>query len=206
MLLDGRGHLRLVDFGFAKRLDRTETYTLCGTPEYLAPEVIHNTGHNTAVDWWALGILLYEFLVGQPPFWDANPVNIYAKIVRGRIPFPPEPSSHSDHSSKSSSSSSKEKITMSRPARDLISQLCTQNPSHRLGNIAGGASHVRSHPFFDGIDWTALLAHKAPGPIVPKVTHAADAGNFDTYPDPPKRHSTYNKAMRDEYEFAFRDF
>ncbi len=74
LLLDAEGHIKLVDFGFAKRLgnnddDRpVETYTLCGTPEYLAPEVIHNKGHTTAVDWWALGILIYEFLTGYPPF------------------------------------------------------------------------------------------------------------------------------------------
>lgn len=83
LLLDAEGHIRLVDFGFAKRLgskgkgNSTETYTLCGTPEYLAPEVIHNKGHTTAVDWWALGILIYEFLTGYPPFWHSNPIEIY---------------------------------------------------------------------------------------------------------------------------------
>lgn len=81
LLLDAEGHIRLVDFGFAKRLGNkegaTETYTLCGTPEYLAPEVIHNKGHTTAVDWWALGILIYEFLTGYPPFWHQNPIEIY---------------------------------------------------------------------------------------------------------------------------------
>ncbi|KAI6946446.1 Pkinase-domain-containing protein, partial [Hortaea werneckii] len=69
ILIDADGHLKLVDFGFAKKIENRETYTLCGTPEYLAPEVIRNTGHGTAVDWWAFGILIYEFLVGQPPFW-----------------------------------------------------------------------------------------------------------------------------------------
>lgn len=82
LLLDQDGHIKLVDFGFAKRLGYkdsrpVETYTLCGTPEYLAPEVIHNKGHTTAVDWWALGILIYEFLTGYPPFWHQNPIEIY---------------------------------------------------------------------------------------------------------------------------------
>jgi len=97
-LLDADGHIKLVDFGFAKRLgnsklhmtkwraadkgtlidnDKGETYTLCGTPEYLAPEVIQSKGHTTAVDWWALGILIYEFLTGYPPFWNSNPIEIY---------------------------------------------------------------------------------------------------------------------------------
>lgn len=82
LLLDGQGHVKLVDFGFAKRLGSrdsrpVETYTLCGTPEYLAPEVIQNKGHTIAVDWWALGILIYEFLTGYPPFWHQNPIEIY---------------------------------------------------------------------------------------------------------------------------------
>jgi len=77
LLLDAQGHVKLVDFGFAKRLGSKETYTLCGTPEYLAPEVIQNKGHTTAVDWWALGILTYEFLTGYPPFWHQNPIEIY---------------------------------------------------------------------------------------------------------------------------------
>lgn len=86
LLLDKDGHIKLVDFGFAKRLGKrdnrpVETYTLCGTPEYLAPEVIHNKGHTTAVDWWALGILVYEFLTGYPPFWHQNPMEIYKQCV-----------------------------------------------------------------------------------------------------------------------------
>lgn len=93
LLLDEDGHIKLVDFGFAKRLgnnedDRpVETYTLCGTPEYLAPEVIRNKGHTTSVDWWALGILIYEFLTGYPPFWHQNPIEIYKQYVAAS-PFP----------------------------------------------------------------------------------------------------------------------
>jgi len=94
LLLDEQGHIKLVDFGFAKRLtnessganngELTETYTLCGTPEYLAPEVIQNKGHTTAVDWWALGILIFEFLTGYPPFWHQNPLEIYKQYVSFR--------------------------------------------------------------------------------------------------------------------------
>jgi protein kinase A len=85
ILLDGEGHVKLVDFGFAKRVNDRETYTLCGTPEYLAPEVIQSLGHTTAVDWWALGILLYEFLTGYPPFWHQQPMEIYKQFVNSQL-------------------------------------------------------------------------------------------------------------------------
>ena len=117
ILLDADGHIKLVDFGFAKQVDNRETYTLCGTPEYLAPEVIHNSGHGLAVDWWALGILIYEFLIGQPPFWDSNPLRIYEQIVEGHLRFP---------------------ANMPPAAQNIITLLCKTNPSERLGHISGG--------------------------------------------------------------------
>lgn len=87
LLLNRGGHLKLTDFGFAKKVtDRT--WTLCGTPEYLAPEVINSKGHNKAVDWWALGILVYEMYCGWPPFFDEQPLKIYEKILNGKIDWP----------------------------------------------------------------------------------------------------------------------
>ena len=194
ILLDADGHLKLVDFGFAKQIDDRETYTLCGTPEYLAPEVIKNSGHGRAVDWWALGILIYEFLIGQPPFWDSNPMRIYEQIVAGNIRFP-DPRRHN--------------LEISEPAKDIITQLCRVDPTERLGYVVGGAQRVKSHEFFHGIDWDAVYEKRAgKGPIIPKVEWAGDAGNFDEYPDPPAEHKQqpYTKEMRKHYEEAFKDF
>ncbi|KAL4788692.1 kinase-like domain-containing protein [Aspergillus varians] len=186
ILLDADGHIKLVDFGFAKQTGDRETYTLCGTPEYLAPEVIHNSGHGLAVDWWALGILIYEFLVGQPPFWDQNPMRIYEQIVEGRIRFPQ---------------------SMSPAAQNIISLLCKTNPAERLGHISGGSARVRSHPFFADINWDDLYYRRIKGPIIPRVDHPADTGNFEEYPDPdPKTQSVYTDDMRSKYETLFSDF
>lgn len=76
LLVDKDGHVRITDFGFAK-IVKDKTYTLCGTPEYLAPEIIESKGHNKFVDWWALGVLIFEMLAGYPPFYDDNPMGIY---------------------------------------------------------------------------------------------------------------------------------
>ncbi|EAU33539.1 hypothetical protein ATEG_05778 [Aspergillus terreus NIH2624] len=181
-----KGHIRLVDFGFAKQVGNHETYTLCGTPEYLAPEVIHNSGHGLAVDWWALGILIYEFLVGQPPFWDQNPMRIYEQIVEGHIRFPQ---------------------SMSPAAQNIISLFCKTNPTERLGYISGGAARVKSHPFFEGINWDDLFYRRVKGPIIPRVDHPADTGNFEDYPDPdPKTQTVYTEDMKKKYETLFSDF
>lgn len=186
ILLDSDGHIKLVDFGFAKQVHGRETYTLCGTPEYLAPEVIHNSGHGLAVDWWALGILIYEFLVGKPPFWDQNPMRIYEQIVEGRVRFPQD---------------------MSLAAQNIISLLCKTSPTERLGYISGGSARVKAHPFFEGLDWDDLYHHRIKGPIIPRVDHPADTGNFEEYPEPEAGgQSVYTDTMRQNYEALFSDF
>jgi serine/threonine protein kinase len=185
ILIDAEGHLKLVDFGFAKKVENRETYTLCGTPEYLAPEVIRNTGHGTAVDWWAFGILVYEFLVGQPPFWDQNPMKIYEQIVEGKVRFP---------------------SAMSPDARDLISGLCTVDVSKRLGNIAGGASRVRQHPWFKDIDWDKMYNREVQGPIVPHLRGPADTRNFDDYEDESANRDPYTKELSTKWDEYFADF
>jgi protein kinase A len=191
ILIDAEGHLKLVDFGFAKKIQNSafpghdpmvidstdfsstgETYTLCGTPEYLAPEVIKNTGHGTAVDWWAFGILIYEFLVGQPPFWDQNPMKIYEQIVEGKVRYP---------------------SAMGEDARDLIGGLCTVDVSKRLGHMSGGASTIKAHPWFKNIDWDALYHRKMQGPIVPHLKSADDTRNFDEYDAEPVHRDQYTQ-------------
>ncbi|KAK4124864.1 kinase-like protein [Parathielavia appendiculata] len=193
LLLDAEGHIKLVDFGFAKRLGNNEsghpveTYTLCGTPEYLAPEVIHNKGHTTAVDWWALGILIYEFLTGYPPFWHQNPIEIYKQIVEKPIVFPQEP-------------------PISDAAKDIIRQFCTVDRSRRLGNVSGGAAKVKAHPFFKGVDWDAVYQKRHRGPIIPPVRYPGDAQCFDLYPEEDANKEEYTNEMADRYDEYFADF
>jgi serine/threonine protein kinase len=145
MLLDAEGFLKLTDFGFAKELPGSKrTYTLCGTPDYLAPEVILNKGHGRAVDWWALGVLVYEMLCGYPPFCDEDPLSTYGRILRGTLTFPPH---------------------VSPLARDLVRRLLQADLSRRCGCLAGGAADVRQHAWFRAVDFGALKARRASPPI-----------------------------------------
>lgn len=187
LLLDAEGHIKLVDFGFAKRLGNRETYTLCGTPEYLAPEVIQSKGHTTAVDWWALGILIYEFLTGYPPFWNQNPIEIYKQIVSKPVHFPNEPQ-------------------ISEEAKDIIRQFCTVDRSKRLGNISGGAQRVKDHPFFKGVKWEDVYYRKHKGPILPPVRYPGDAQCFDMYPDEKEGRELYSDDLRRKWDDHFKDF
>ncbi len=111
--------------------------------------------------------------------------SIFCRIVDGKVRYP--------HG-------------MSPEARELIGGLCTVNPSQRLGNISGGAQRVKSHPFFNGIDWHALYYRQMKGPIIPHLRHAADASNFDDYEDAPESKSIYSEEMSKKYEMAFKDF
>ncbi|KAL4424995.1 hypothetical protein ABPG77_002880 [Micractinium sp. CCAP 211/92] len=160
LLLDACGHLKLTDFGFAKVIGPRRTYTLCGTPDYLAPEIILNKGHGKAVDWWALGVLIYEMMAGYPPFFDDDPLATYKKILKGNLTFPAH---------------------FSVTARDLIRKLLQVDLSKRYGCLVGGVHDIKSHPWFRPLDFAALKARQTAPPIKPTVQGADDASNFEDY-------------------------
>jgi len=163
LLFDETGYLKVVDFGFAKQLgEGGRTWTLCGTPEYLAPEIITNKGHNLAVDWWALGILIFEMLVGQPPFCADDPMDIYQKILRNRVTYPAH---------------------LSKNAKDLLARLLVSNPVQRLGSLKRGPRDVLGHAFYKPTDFPALLRKEIKAPYIPKISSPTDTSNFDDYED-----------------------
>ncbi|XP_016922117.1 cGMP-dependent protein kinase, isozyme 2 forms cD4/T1/T3A/T3B isoform X1 [Apis cerana] len=170
LLLDSQGYVKLVDFGFAKRLDHgRKTWTFCGTPEYVAPEVILNKGHDISADYWSLGVLMFELLTGTPPFTGGDPMKTYNIILKGidAIEFP---------------------RSITRNATALIKKLCRDNPAERLGYQKGGISEIQKHKWFDGFNWEGLRARTLEPPIMPRVQNATDTTNFDEYPpdsDPP---------------------
>jgi len=161
LLLDKEGNCKITDFGFAKIIDH-RTYTLCGTPDYLAPEIILNKGHGKPVDWWALGVLIYEMIAGYPPFYDDDPMGTYQKILHGKIEYP----SH-----------------FSRNARDLIRKLLYADLTKRYGNLKAGARDIKNHPWFSGTDWKAVVEKNLSAPIQPHFDGDDDTSNFDDYSD-----------------------
>ncbi|XP_071438943.1 cGMP-dependent protein kinase, isozyme 2 forms cD4/T1/T3A/T3B isoform X1 [Hetaerina americana] len=164
LLLDSNGYVKLVDFGFAKKLQHgRKTWTFCGTPEYVAPEVILNRGHDISADYWSLGVLMFELLTGTPPFTGSDPMKTYNIILKGidAIEFP---------------------RSITRNATALIKKLCRDNPAERLGYQKGGISEIQKHKWFDGFNWEGLLNHTLIPPIIPKIKNVVDTSNFDDYP------------------------
>jgi cGMP-dependent protein kinase len=160
LLLNGEGFLKITDFGFAKELTG-RTFTLCGTPDYLAPEIVAGKGHGKGVDWWTLGILIYEMLASYPPFYDEDPMKTYSKIMRGKITFP----SH-----------------FSQGASSIVKKLLNHKPTKRLGVIKGGAKLIKKHAWFKTFSFENLLAMKMTPPIKPDIKNDEDISNFDDYP------------------------
>ncbi|KAM0514514.1 hypothetical protein ACHAPE_006809 [Trichoderma viride] len=158
ILLDYQGHIALCDFGLCKldMKDEDRTNTFCGTPEYLAPELLLGQGYNKTVDWWTLGVLLYEMLTGLPPFYDENTNEMYRKILS-------EPLHFSD--------------VVPPAAKDLLTKLLNRDPKKRLG--ANGSAEIKAHPFFHDIDWRKLLQRKYEPTFKPSVADAMDTTNFD---------------------------
>jgi len=178
LLLDNDGYLKMVDFGFAKILtDRT--WTLCGTPEYLAPEIILNKGHSFGADWWCVGILAFECLTGQTPFVSNDPMEGYRKIIKCRVPWP---------------------ASLSPMARDFIDRLLTVDPARRLGALKNGPKDVKAHPWFAGLEWKKLEDKQLPAPYVPKIKSATDDSNFDHYDDEGKKNYPQENFPRSAFE------
>ncbi|KAK3722134.1 cAMP-dependent protein kinase catalytic subunit [Vermiconidia calcicola] len=183
LLLDRHGHLKITDFGFAKEVPDI-TWTLCGTPDYLAPEVVSSKGYNKSVDWWSLGILIFEMLAGFTPFWDSgSPLKIYENILKGRVKYPPY--IHHD-------------------AQDLLTKLITADLTKRLGNLHGGSRDVMTHPWFAEVTWERLAKKDIDAPYVPPVKGGAgDTSLFDKYPEETE---AYGATGNDEHGKLFPDF
>ncbi|KDQ16691.1 hypothetical protein BOTBODRAFT_30613 [Botryobasidium botryosum FD-172 SS1] len=159
ILLDYTGHIALCDFGLCKlnMSQNDKTNTFCGTPEYIAPELLKNEGYTKTVDWWTLGVLLYEMLTGLPPFYDEDVETMYKRILNDPLRFPDD---------------------MSYDARSIIAGLLSRDPATRLG--ANGAEEIKRHPFFaKAIDWNKLWAKQIQPPFKPSVSGLIDVSNFD---------------------------
>jgi len=161
LLLDHEGYLKITDFGFAKKID-FKTYTLCGTPEYIAPEVLLSKGHGKGVDWWTLGILIYEMLAGEPPFVDDDPMGIYQQVLSGKISFV---------------------RGYEKNAKSLTKKLLTADLTKRFGCLKSGASDIKKCKWLCDFGWEKLIKKELVSPIKPDVSGATDTSNFDDYPD-----------------------
>jgi len=157
LVLTNNGYLKITDFGFAKKVTG-KTFTLCGTPDYLAPEIVTGQGHGRAVDWWTLGILLYEMVASFPPFYDEKPINTYRKIIKGKIKWV---------------------RSFSPEVKELIQAFLQVRPVKRLGMQHGGAERIRSCIFFKDFAWKALQQQTLVAPIRNKVKSIEDMSNFE---------------------------
>ncbi|CAD6576441.1 MAG: camp-dependent protein kinase catalytic subunit [Tremellales sp. Tagirdzhanova-0007] len=159
LLLGADGHVKVTDFGFAKHVPDI-TWTLCGTPDYLAPEVVQNKGYNKSVDWYALGVLIFEMLAGYPPFFteDGNPMKLYEKARKVRYP-----------------------TYFDVLAKELLKNLLVGDLTKRYGNLRAGSSDIFAHGWFAEVDWDKLYRREIPAPYVPKIDGEGDSSQFDRY-------------------------
>eukprot|EP00804_Cyclotella_cryptica_P025507 CCRYP_012002-RA/>CCRYP_012002-RA protein AED:0.06 eAED:0.06 QI:1626/0.88/0.9/1/1/0.9/10/1012/1142 len=148
LVMDSAGYVKVVDFGLAKVVEGGKTWTLCGTPAYLAPEIVLNDGHDWGVDYWALGVFLFEMTSGKEPFRSKNPMEVYKQIVSGHVEIP---------------------SFFSATLADLIRKLLNISKSKRLGRTMGGGGAVMQHRWYSGFDWDAHLEKRLKAPLQPKT-------------------------------------
>jgi len=181
LLLDRHGNIKITDFGFAKYVPDV-TWTLCGTPDYLAPEIIQSKAYGKAVDWYTLGVLIFEMLAGYPPFSDDDHFKLYEKILAGRVAFP----SHFDPAVK-----------------DLLKRLLTSDLTKRYGNLKNGSMDIKRHKWFSGVDWRKMQKLQVSAPYVPPVRGDGDGSNYERYPED---HEPYGIPAPDPYKDKFIEF
>ncbi|KAG7357287.1 serine/threonine protein kinase [Nitzschia inconspicua] len=188
ILIDAKGYCVLVDLGFAKVVT-DKTYTLCGTPEYLAPEIILSKGHDKGVDYWAFGVLIYEMLVGRSPFYSygTDQVSLFKRIVQVKYSFPPGG-------------------MVSEPAQDLIQRLIVRRQANRYGCLARGDMDVRDHYWFNVIDVEKLLMKQIPAPWVPRIRDPMDASHFDSYRHVENEPPSNKPHLTPQQQALFKDF
>ncbi|KAH9544468.1 hypothetical protein CY35_13G121800 [Sphagnum magellanicum] len=159
ILLDAEGHVRLTDFGLAKEVDdNSPSNSLCGTMEYMAPEIVLAKGHGKAADWWSVGILLYEMLTGQPPFAHNNRQKLQQKIIKDKIKLP---------------------SYLSNEANALLKGLLQKDPSRRLGSAPNGSEDLKQQKWFKVINWRKLEARQVTPKFLPAVNGKQCTANFD---------------------------
>jgi protein-serine/threonine kinase len=155
VLLDAVGHAKLTDFGLSKEgvEDNFSAKSMCGTPEYLAPEILDKKGHGKAVDWYSLGALTYEMLTGLPPYYTRDREKLFDRIRRAELSYP---------------------TYVTANAQDLLKKMLLRNPDQRLGGGANGQEDIKANSFFAGTDWAAVMSKSIPPPFTPSCS--ADGG------------------------------
>ncbi|XP_054160383.1 calcium-dependent protein kinase C-like isoform X2 [Oppia nitens] len=161
VMLDSDGHIKIADFGMCKEgiVGNAKTRTFCGTPDYIAPEIIKYEPYNKSVDWWAYGVLVYEMLVGQPPFDGEDEEELFASITDNNVSYPK---------------------SMSKEAKDLCKGLLAKDPKRRLGSGTNEEEDIKSHPFFRRLDWLKIYNREIQPPFKPIVKDPRNGENFDS--------------------------
>jgi len=160
ILLDADGHVKLTDFGLSKEgiQDNCSAKSMCGTPEYLAPEILETRGHGKAVDWYSLGALMYEMLTGLPPYYTRDREKLFERIRLGDLTYP---------------------HYITPVAKSLLHSLLQGDPNRRLGGGRDDGEEVKQHPFFSGIDWMAIQQRRVTPPFKPNVHQGGDVKYFE---------------------------
>jgi len=183
ILLDAEGHVKLTDFGLSKEgiQDNFSAKSMCGTPEYLAPEILNGRGHGKAVDWYSLGALMFEMLTGLPPFYTRNRERLFESIRNGELSYPPY---------------------VTPAAKAALQALLLRDPGRRLGGGPGDGEEVRADAFFAAVDWEAALQRRATPPFKPSVSAGGDAKYFEReFLDQPAVNSEAPAGQRDLNHF-----